>query len=39
MFTKVKRVLQGKNEKATTMAGVLEDVMSGKHIPGVDKAE
>ena len=37
MFTKVKKVLQGKNEKSTTMAGVLEDLIAGKPIPGLDK--
>lgn len=39
MFTKVKKVLQGKNEKSTTMSGVLEDLISGKAIPGLDKKQ
>ena len=37
MFHKVKKILQGKNDKARDMAGVLEDVMSGKPVPGLDK--
>jgi len=37
MFHKVKKVLTGKNDKSRDMAAMIEDVMSGKAIPGVDK--
>ena len=37
MFHRVKKILSGKNDKARDMAGVLEDVISGKPIPGMDK--
>ena len=37
MFHKVKKILSGHNEKARDMAGTLEDVLSGKAIPGIDK--
>jgi len=37
MFHKVKKILSGKNEKARDMAAVVDDVISGKQIPGVDK--
>lgn len=37
MFHKIKKILSSKNEKARDMAGVLEDVMSGKPIAGIDK--
>ena len=37
MFHKVKKILSGKNEKSRDMAAMLEDVMSGKPIAGIDK--
>ena len=37
VFHKVKKILQGKNKKSQDMAAVLEDVMEGRAIPGVDK--
>ena len=37
MFHKVKKILSGKNDKARDMAGALEDVMSGKPLPGAEK--
>ena len=37
VFHKVKKILQGKTSKSRDMAGVLEDIISGKDIPGIDK--
>lgn len=36
MFHKVKKILSGKNDKARDMASVLDDVMKGKPIEGID---
>mmetsp|Transcript_672 Transcript_672/g.950 ORF Transcript_672/g.950 Transcript_672/m.950 type:complete len:124 (-) Transcript_672:2448-2819(-) len=37
MFHKMKKILSGKNDKARDMAGVLDDIINGKAIPGLGK--